>query len=85
MTPGGDVSTTYDERLTAPRAYGVIAALIGLAAALIVFPYDVLMRSFVPHAVRVEVVDQADPTPYLCLSTRAPEALKEAVAAARRA
>jgi hypothetical protein len=34
-----------------------------------------LLRSYVRTAVRVEVVDPADPTPYLYLSTRHPEKL----------
>ncbi|MFD4322544.1 DUF3093 domain-containing protein [Streptomyces sp. NPDC058548] len=148
-----DLSPAYDERLTAPRSYWVIAVLVGLAAALIVFPYGLpaalggwavgtavagswvnaqgssrirvvggllvaddarvplaalgdvevlegeearawrtykadlrahmLMRSFVPGAVRIEVVDPDDPTPYVYLSTRTPQALGEAIAAAR--
>ncbi|MGA5215272.1 DUF3093 domain-containing protein [Streptomyces cinereoruber] len=147
------VATTYDERLTAPRSYWVIAALIGFASALIVFPYGelaalagfalgtafacswvntqgssririvgdllvaddtrvplaalgdaeilegeearawrtykadlrahMLMRSFVSSAVRIEVVDPDDPTPYLYLSTRSPQALSDAIDAAR--
>ncbi|MFI8519174.1 DUF3093 domain-containing protein [Streptomyces sp. NPDC085481] len=42
-----------------------------------------LMRSYVPTAVRVEVTDQADPTPYVYLSSRDPEALVAALEAAR--
>ncbi|MEU5220916.1 DUF3093 domain-containing protein [Streptomyces sp. NPDC020807] len=42
-----------------------------------------LMRSYVPRAVRIEVTDPADPTPYVYLSTREPEALAAAVEAAR--
>ncbi|KPC71738.1 DUF3093 domain-containing protein [Streptomyces sp. NPDC006349] len=38
-----------------------------------------VMRSFVTGAVRVEVVDPDDPTPYLYLSTRTPELLVEAL------
>ncbi|MFB7830764.1 DUF3093 domain-containing protein [Streptomyces sp. NPDC056056] len=152
--PAG-LSPVYDERLTAPRSYWVIAALLGLAAALVLFPYGLpaalgawavgtavagswvnaqgssririvggllvaddarvplaalgevevlegeearawrthkadlrahmLMRSFVPDAVRIEVVDPGDPTPYVYLSTRTPEALRDAIAAARGA
>lgn len=41
-----------------------------------------LLRGYVPTAVRVEVTDPADPTPYLYLSTRRPQRL---VAALRRA
>ncbi|MFF1462922.1 DUF3093 domain-containing protein [Streptomyces sp. NPDC058330] len=40
-----------------------------------------LLRSYVPTAVRVKVTDPADPTPYLYLSTREPEALVAALAA----
>ncbi|MFB7941598.1 DUF3093 domain-containing protein [Streptomyces sp. NPDC004779] len=42
-----------------------------------------LMRSYVPRAVRVVVTDPADPTPYLYLSTRDPEGLAAAVEAVR--
>lgn len=34
-----------------------------------------VMRSFLPSAVRVGVVDPDDPTPYLYLATRTPERL----------
>ncbi|MFC7302729.1 DUF3093 domain-containing protein [Streptomyces monticola] len=34
-----------------------------------------LLRSYVPTAVRIPVTDPQDPTPYLYLSTRNPEAL----------
>ncbi|MDT9687404.1 DUF3093 domain-containing protein [Streptomyces sp. P9(2023)] len=147
------LTTTYDERLTAPRSYWLIAVLIGFASALIVFPYGglaalagfavgtvvacswvntqgssririvgnllvaddarvplsalgevealegeearawrtykadlrahMLMRGFVTGAVRIEVVDPDDPTPYLYLSTRSPQALSDAIDAAR--
>ncbi|WCD94913.1 DUF3093 domain-containing protein [Streptomyces sp. HUAS 31] len=40
-----------------------------------------VMRSFVPTAVRVEVVDPDDSTPYLYLCTRTPELLAEALGA----
>ncbi|MFE0460245.1 DUF3093 domain-containing protein [Kitasatospora sp. NPDC058965] len=40
-----------------------------------------LLRSYVRTALRVEVVDPADPTPYLYLSTRDPEALAAAIGA----
>ncbi|GGV27790.1 MULTISPECIES: DUF3093 domain-containing protein [Streptomycetaceae] len=43
-----------------------------------------LLRSYVPTALRVEVTDPADPTPYLYLSTRSPERLAAALAEARR-
>ncbi|MEV7084380.1 DUF3093 domain-containing protein [Streptomyces sp. NPDC093085] len=42
-----------------------------------------LLRSYVPTALRVEVTDPADPTPYVYLSTRAPRALAAALDAAR--
>ncbi|MFJ9809392.1 DUF3093 domain-containing protein [Streptomyces sp. NPDC101158] len=42
-----------------------------------------LMRSYVPTAVRVEVTDPADPTPYVYLSSRDPEALVSALESAR--
>jgi hypothetical protein len=38
-----------------------------------------LLRSYVPTAVRVEVTDPADPTPYLYLSTRRPRRLVAAL------
>ncbi|CAM5376833.1 DUF3093 domain-containing protein [Streptomyces atroolivaceus] len=39
-----------------------------------------LLRSYVPTAVRVKVTDPADPTPYVYLSTREPQALVAALA-----
>ncbi|MGW4703683.1 DUF3093 domain-containing protein [Streptomyces sp. NPDC004285] len=42
-----------------------------------------LMRSYVPGAVRVVVTDPADPTPYVYLSSRDPEALAAALEAER--
>ncbi|MFD4572843.1 DUF3093 domain-containing protein [Streptomyces sp. NPDC058417] len=42
-----------------------------------------LLRSYIPTALRVQVTDPADPTPYLYLSTREPERLAEALRAAR--
>ncbi|WP_282695998.1 DUF3093 domain-containing protein [Streptomyces sp. CC208A] len=42
-----------------------------------------LMRSYVPRAVRIMVTDPADPTPYLYLSSRDPEGLAAAVEAVR--
>ncbi|MFJ8016796.1 DUF3093 domain-containing protein [Streptomyces sp. NPDC096339] len=44
-----------------------------------------LMRSYVPTALRIEVTDPADPTPYVYVSTREPEALRAAVLAAKTA
>ncbi|MFJ9647491.1 DUF3093 domain-containing protein [Streptomyces sp. NPDC101206] len=145
----------HDERLTAPRAWWGIAALTGLAGALMLLPLGtlpllagliggvalagllvssygsarvrvvngalaagdaripvsalgepevldaeearawrtykadtrafMLMRSYVPTAVRIPVTDPADPTPYVYLSTREPEALAAAVRAAKAA
>ncbi|WP_069817138.1 DUF3093 domain-containing protein [Streptomyces sp. TP-A0874] len=42
-----------------------------------------LLRSYIPTALRVEVDDPADPTPYVYLSTRNPKALAEALATSR--
>ncbi|MGW0769613.1 DUF3093 domain-containing protein [Streptomyces sp. NPDC002676] len=44
-----------------------------------------LLRSYIPTALRVEVTDPQDPTPYLYLSTREPERLAAAIEAARKA
>ncbi|MFD7437472.1 DUF3093 domain-containing protein [Streptomyces sp. NPDC059861] len=44
-----------------------------------------LLRAYVPTALRVEVSDPADPTPYLYLSTREPQRLAEAIRTAREA
>ncbi|MFJ4471640.1 DUF3093 domain-containing protein [Streptomyces sp. NPDC089424] len=44
-----------------------------------------LLRAYVPTALRVEVSDPADPTPYLYLSTREPQRLAEAIRVAREA
>ncbi|GAA2952552.1 hypothetical protein GCM10011428_85390 [Streptomyces violaceus] len=38
-----------------------------------------LLRAYIPTALRVEVTDPEDPTPYLYLSTREPERLAEAL------
>jgi hypothetical protein len=42
-----------------------------------------LLRAYIPTALKVEVTDPADPTPYLYLSTREPERLAAAIKAAR--
>jgi hypothetical protein len=42
-----------------------------------------LLRAYIPRALKVEVVDPEDPTPYLYLSSREPERLAAAIAAAR--
>ncbi|MFI0962488.1 DUF3093 domain-containing protein [Streptomyces sp. NPDC021080] len=44
-----------------------------------------LLRSYIPGALRVQVTDPADPTPYLYLSTREPERLAAALETARQA
>ncbi|CAG7654249.1 DUF3093 domain-containing protein [Actinacidiphila bryophytorum] len=44
-----------------------------------------LMRSYVPTALKVEVTDPADPTPYVYLSTRSPQRLAAALDAVRTA
>ncbi|MFE9121967.1 DUF3093 domain-containing protein [Streptomyces sp. NPDC007172] len=44
-----------------------------------------LLRAYIPTAVKVEITDPADPTPYAYLSTRDPEALKAALNAVRTA
>ncbi|MEV6958188.1 DUF3093 domain-containing protein [Streptomyces sp. NPDC051207] len=42
-----------------------------------------LLRAYIPTALRVEVTDPDDPTPYLYLSTREPERLAQALRAAK--
>ncbi|WFB07006.1 DUF3093 domain-containing protein [Streptomyces sp. LX-29] len=42
-----------------------------------------LLRGYIPTAVRVEVTDPEDPTPYLYLSSRRPERLAAALEAVR--
>jgi hypothetical protein len=44
-----------------------------------------LLRAYIPTALRVEVTDPEDPTPYLYLSTREPERLADAIRTARAA
>lgn len=44
-----------------------------------------LLRAYIPTALRVQVTDPADPTPYLYLSTREPEQLVAALESARAA
>ncbi|WP_405795211.1 DUF3093 domain-containing protein [Streptomyces longwoodensis] len=43
-----------------------------------------LLRSYIPTALKVEVIDPEDPTPYLYLSTRDPQRLAQALEAARK-
>jgi DUF3093 family protein len=143
----------YDERLTAPRSWWVLAVGVGVSMAIILFPFGplamlaglaggaalammavssygsarirvvagslvagkaripvsalgeaevldpeqavawrshkadprafMLMRSYVATALKVEVTDPADPTPYVYLSTRSPQRLAEALEAVR--
>lgn len=145
----------YDERLTAPRSWWLIAGLTGVAAALMLLPLGTLpmlaglvagaalaavavsaygsvrvrvvagslvagdariplsalgeadalgtdearawrthkadprahmvLRGYVPTAVRVRVTDPEDPTPYIYVSTREPDRLVAALAAGRSA
>ncbi|MCL7381088.1 DUF3093 domain-containing protein [Streptomyces sp. 35G-GA-8] len=42
-----------------------------------------LLRSYVPTALRVEITDPEDPTPYVYVSTRDPKALAAALKAVR--
>ena len=44
-----------------------------------------LLRSYIPTALRVPVVDPEDPTPYLYLSTRSPKRLAAALESVRTA
>lgn len=44
-----------------------------------------LLRAYIPTALRVTVTDPEDPTPYLYLSTREPERLAEAIKQAQDA
>ncbi|MEU8527046.1 MULTISPECIES: DUF3093 domain-containing protein [Streptomyces] len=144
---------SYDERLTAPGSWWVIAALLGISGGLVMFPLGnvallaglivagalaavgvssygsarirvvagslvagearipvtalgapevldaeearawrtykadprafMVMRGYVAEAVRIEVTDPADPTPYVYLSTRDPKALVAALEAVR--
>ncbi|MER5481182.1 DUF3093 domain-containing protein [Streptomyces sp. NPDC002734] len=157
--PGGATPAravvSYDERLSAPWHWWLYCLLLGMAAALVVYPFGVLpmlgglvlggalsaivvssygsarirvagdallagearvpvralgaaevldpaearawrshkadprafmlLRAYAPRALRVEVVDPQDPTPYLYLSTREPERLAAAIEAARPA
>lgn len=42
-----------------------------------------LLRAYIPTALKVQVTDPADPTPYLYLSTREPDRLAQALRTAR--
>ncbi|MFJ8106564.1 DUF3093 domain-containing protein [Streptomyces sp. NPDC096132] len=44
-----------------------------------------LLRAYIPTALKVPVTDPEDPTPYLYLSTREPDRLAQALKAAREA
>ncbi|MEK9523432.1 DUF3093 domain-containing protein [Streptomyces venezuelae] len=152
-SPAPSAAPRFDERLTAPRSWWLIAGLLGLSGGLIMFPLGtvpmlgglivaavlagaavssygsarirvvagslvagdaripvsalgaaealdaeearawrthkadprayMVMRGFVTRAVRIEVVDPSDPTPYVYLSSREPEALVAALDAER--
>ncbi|MFH8579834.1 DUF3093 domain-containing protein [Streptomyces zaomyceticus] len=152
-SPAPSPAPHFDERLTAPRSWWLIAGLLGLSGGLVMFPLGtvpmlgglivaavlagaavssygsarirvvagslvagdaripvsalgavevldaeearawrmhkadprafMLMRSYVTRAVRIEVTDPSDPTPYVYLSSREPEALAEALEAVR--
>ncbi|MFI2615388.1 DUF3093 domain-containing protein [Streptomyces sp. NPDC018584] len=43
-----------------------------------------LLRAYIPTALRVTITDPADPTPYAYLSTRHPQALAEALESVRQ-
>lgn len=143
----------YDERLTVPRSWWLLALTVGVALALILLPFGplpllgglvggaalsmmavssygsarirvvagslvagsaripvtalgeatvlgreeamawrtykadprafMLLRSYVPTALRVQITDPQDPTPYVYLSTRSPQRLAAALEAAR--
>ncbi|GHE35246.1 membrane protein [Streptomyces longispororuber] len=145
----------YEERLTAPRSWWLVSALVGIATGLTALPFGTLpflgglvggtalaavltsaygsvrirvvagflvagdakipvsalgtpqlldaaearawrthkadprafmvLRSYIPTALRVEVTDPEDPTPYVYLSTRNPQALAGALEAVRAA
>ncbi|MFI5805987.1 DUF3093 domain-containing protein [Streptomyces sp. NPDC051561] len=144
----------YEERLTAPRSWWFITALVGIACGLILLPVGplpmlggviggialaavavssygsarirvvagslvagdaripvtalgeaevldaeearawrthkadprafMLLRSYIPTALRVRITDPSDPTPYAYLSTRHPQVLADMLAAARK-
>ncbi|MBA2809565.1 MULTISPECIES: DUF3093 domain-containing protein [Streptomyces] len=146
-------ASPYEERLTAPRSWWLICALVGVAMALILLPFGtlpllgglvggtavsavvassygsvrvrvvggaliageakipvsalgdaevldpeearawrthkadprafMLLRAYIPTALRIPVTDPADPTPYVYLSTREPERLSAALETAR--
>ncbi|MFH9727929.1 DUF3093 domain-containing protein [Streptomyces sp. NPDC017254] len=152
-SPAPSAAPHFDERLTAPRSWWVIAGLLGISGGLVMFPLGtvpmlgglivaavlagaavssygsarirvvagslvagdaripvsalgaaevldaeearawrmhkadprafMLMRSYVTRAVRIEVTDPSDPTPYVYLSSREPEALAAALDAVR--
>ncbi|MFG2516174.1 DUF3093 domain-containing protein [Streptomyces sp. NPDC048584] len=44
-----------------------------------------LLRAYIPGALRIDITDPEDPTPYVFLSTRTPQRLAEALQAARNA
>jgi hypothetical protein len=74
--------------LLPPQALGAATALDAEAAAAVRGPQAdarafLVLRGWVKTAVRVEVADPADPTPYWYISTRRPEELAAALAAVR--
>ncbi|MBP2585298.1 hypothetical protein J3A78_005776 [Streptomyces sp. PvR006] len=152
-SPASSAAPLFDERLTAPRSWWLIAGLFGLSGGLIMVPMGtvpmlgglivvavlagaavssygsarirvvagslvagdaripvsalgraealdaeearawrtykadprafMLMRGYVTRAVRIEVTDPSDPTPYVYLSSREPEELVAALDAVR--
>jgi hypothetical protein len=42
-----------------------------------------LLRAYIPTALKVEITDPSDPTPYVYLSTRSPQRLASALDAVR--
>ncbi|WP_329283847.1 DUF3093 domain-containing protein [Streptomyces sp. NBC_00691] len=152
-SPAPSAAPLFDERLTAPRSWWLIAGLLGLSGGLIMVPLGtvpmlgglivvavlagaavssygsarirvvagslvagdaripvsalgeaevldaeearawrthkadprafMVMRGYVTRAVRIEVMDPADPTPYVYLSSREPEELVAALDAVR--
>lgn len=149
VTPNPNTAFVYDERLSAPRVWRLIAGLFGLSIALVFLPYGLIaalvalvagtclagsyvsgqgsarirvtsdllvvgdvriplnalgeaevldgeearawrthkadlrahmvMRSYIRTAVRAEVLDPDDPTPYVYVSTRTPERLAKVI------
>ncbi len=68
----GDVSA-----LDSAETHGLLGPAADRRAFLVV-------RGYVPAAVRIDISDPADPTPYWLVSTRRPESLARALEAARQ-